>query len=123
MKQVFSILLLAFSLYGTSYAQETFEFPKQREQALYDYHHNGQDTVISCFETKNGLPLTGDQVLALAGIMEQKSGYIRLHHSAAGQLTVTKAHFLSSEDILSLFRYAGLEMRLTSCVHTELQKR
>ena len=88
-------------------AQE-FTFEKQREQALFVFHQNGTGLLMATCETRNGTPITDYQLSAVAAVMAEKDGYVKLMRKSNTEVVVVYASFIPETDLRSVFRHVGV---------------
>ena len=120
MKQLVFILLLSLAPVHAG-AQQEFTFEKQMEQAWLDFHQHDIQPVRTDLQTADGSNYTDEQFDAVASVMQIKDGYIRLIRKSSSEFILIHAAFLPDGDLLSAFRYAGVEALVVS-THAEPMK-
>jgi hypothetical protein len=111
MKKTIAILTLLATAFCAQ-AQQEITFDKQLEQALTDLHRFGTAVSQTVIVTNDMSTVSQDQLNAIAAVMSEKDGYIRLIRNSDAEFTVVHAAFVTAGDLLSVCRFAGTEFRI-----------
>jgi hypothetical protein len=107
MKNTIFILLLLTTSFCANGQELTFD--KQLEQALTDVRRSGTTILQTHVLADPSTPVGQDALNAIADVMSVKDGYIRLIRKSDTELTVIHADYVTTGDLLSVFRFAGVE--------------
>jgi hypothetical protein len=118
MKQIIAILALSATAFCAQ-AQQEVTFDRQLEQALTELNRFGTSVSQTVIVTNDMSAVTQDQLNAIAAVMSEKDGYIRLLRNSDSEFTVIHAAFVTTGDLLSVCRFAGTQFRLSNtAVHS-----